>query len=102
MVKKKKTGNIPATIGITAIFIVLGLSLYILSYMRLIESVRDLGLSFGYYFCEIFGITHNITPTVCEKSGIKNELFFNISFELTNNFPACIHRPLFSKGYQRF
>ncbi len=31
---------------------------------RLIEGGRDFGLSVGYYFCEIFGIQHNITPTV--------------------------------------
>lgn len=31
---------------------------------RLIEGGRDLGLSVGYYFCEIVGIEHNITPTV--------------------------------------
>ena len=31
---------------------------------RLVESVRDFGLSVAYYFCEIFQIDHNISPTV--------------------------------------
>ena len=31
---------------------------------RLFESVRDFGLSVAYYFCEIFQIEHNISPTV--------------------------------------
>lgn len=31
---------------------------------RIIESVRDFGLSVAYYFCEIFQIEHNISPTV--------------------------------------
>ena len=33
---------------------------------RIIESVRDFGLSVAYYFCEIFQLDHNITPTVNE------------------------------------
>lgn len=31
---------------------------------RIIESVRDFGLSCAYYFCEIFGIEHTIAPTI--------------------------------------
>lgn len=31
---------------------------------RVIEGGRDFGLSIGYYFCELFSIEHNITPTV--------------------------------------
>lgn len=31
---------------------------------RLIESCRDFGLSLVYYFCELFGFSHNIEPTV--------------------------------------
>ncbi|MDE6472082.1 MAG: hypothetical protein K2L52_03560 [Clostridia bacterium] len=31
---------------------------------RIIEGGRDFGLSIAYYFCEMFGIEHNITPTV--------------------------------------
>lgn len=34
------------------------------SVFRTIESIRDLGLSIGYYFCEMFTIPHSISPTV--------------------------------------
>lgn len=33
---------------------------------RLIEGGRDLGLSVAYYFCELFGVEHGITPTVTQ------------------------------------
>lgn len=49
---------------ITIAFILCGVFIYSGAFGRLIEGVRDFGLSIGYYFCEIFGIKHNITPTV--------------------------------------
>lgn len=33
---------------------------------RVIESGRDFGLSIAYYFCSLFGISYNFTPTVNE------------------------------------
>lgn len=51
-------------IVITLAFILCGVFLYSGALGRLIEGGRDFGLSVGYYFCEIFGIPHNITPTV--------------------------------------
>lgn len=51
-------------IAITLAFILCGVFLYSGALGRLIEGGRDFGLSVGYYFCEIFGIRHNITPTV--------------------------------------
>lgn len=33
---------------------------------RIVESVRDLGLSIAYYFCEMFGFENAIVPTVTE------------------------------------
>lgn len=33
---------------------------------RIIEGGRDFGLSIAYYFAELFGISHNIVPTVNE------------------------------------
>ena len=53
-----------ATLG----FIVCGVFLFPNSLFRLIESVRDFGLSCAYYFCKLFGIENNITPTVTELS----------------------------------
>lgn len=34
------------------------------AYGRVVESIRDFGLSCAYYFCEMFSIEHNITPTI--------------------------------------
>ena len=51
-------------IAITLAFILCGVFLYSGALGRLIEGGRDFGLSVGYYFCEIFGIPHNIMPTV--------------------------------------
>jgi hypothetical protein len=33
---------------------------------RLLESIRDLGISVAYYFCEMFGLPHNFAPTVID------------------------------------
>lgn len=49
-------------------FVVISLALSIFHFKgaltRLGESVRDLALSFAYYFCELLEIEHNIVPTV--------------------------------------
>ena len=51
---------------ITLGFVALGIFRFFGCVGRIIESVRDCGLSIAYYFCEIFEIPHNITPTVNE------------------------------------
>lgn len=51
-------------IAITLGFLVLGVFEFFGAVGRLIESCRDVGLSSGFYFCELFQIPHNITPTV--------------------------------------
>lgn len=51
-------------IAITLGFLALGVFKFFGAVGRLIESFRDVGLSAGYYFCELFQIPHNITPTV--------------------------------------
>ena len=48
---------------------------------RLIESGRDLGLSFAYYFCEMFEVPHGIAPTVIETSAYPVQVFLPFSFE---------------------
>lgn len=63
-------------IVITLAFILCGVFLYSGALGRLIESGRDFGLSVGYYFCEIFGIPHNITPTV---NNLPKILFFDFT-----------------------
>ena len=49
---------------ITLCFVLLGVLVFFGAVGRIIEAVRDLGLSVAYYFCELFFIPHNITPTV--------------------------------------
>lgn len=51
-------------IAITLGFIALGVFVFFGAVGRLIESCRDVGLSTGFYFCELFQIPHNIAPTV--------------------------------------
>lgn len=51
---------------ITLGFVALGIFRFFGCIGRIIESVRDCGLSVAYYFCEIFEIPHRITPTVNE------------------------------------
>ncbi len=53
-------------IAITLAFIACGVFWYVGALGRMIESVRDVGLSVGYYICELFEIEHTIVPTVNE------------------------------------
>ena len=56
--------NITFTVLLTIGFILLGVFVFATSYIRFWQGIIDFGLSAGYYFCAIFSITHNITPTV--------------------------------------
>ena len=56
--------NIIITTAITVITVMLGVFVFSDSYLRLWESICDLGNSAAYYFCELFGIKHSITATV--------------------------------------
>ena len=51
-------------IVITLGFLAIGIFRFFDSVGRVIESVRDLILSVAFYFCELFQIPHEITPTV--------------------------------------
>ena len=51
---------ITITLGIVA----LGFFRFFDSIGRIIEACRDFGLSIAYYFCELFRLPHDITPTV--------------------------------------
>ena len=48
--------NIIITAAISAVMVLLGVFVFSDSYLRLWESLRDLGNSAAYYFCELFGI----------------------------------------------
>jgi len=56
--------NIILTVLLTIAFAVLGAFVFRSSYIRLYYAFKDFGLSVGYYFCEMFGISHSIMPTV--------------------------------------
>ena len=56
--------NIIITAAISAVMVLLGVFVFSDSYLRLWESLRDLGNSAAYYFCELFRIQHSITATV--------------------------------------
>lgn len=51
-------------VAITIGFVALGVFEFFGAVGRLIESGRDIGLSAAFYFCELFQIPHDITPTV--------------------------------------
>lgn len=59
---------------ITAVFfigmVLLGVFVFGSSYLRVWESICDLGSSARYYFCELFGVEHSFTATVKEYSGV--------------------------------
>lgn len=62
--------NIALTVVISLAFVALGVLVFRQSYLRFAESCKDLGFSAAYYICEIFGLEHNIPPTVTEYSGV--------------------------------
>lgn len=80
-------------ISITIGFILCGVFRYFGALGRMIESVRDFGLSVGYYFCEMFEIPHTITPTVNELPKIP---FFDFIQTSTPSTPL----PDTAEGFQ--
>ncbi len=62
--------NITVTVFITLVFVLLGVFIFNLSYLRFWETLCDFGRSVAYYFCGIFGLEHNIPPTVTEYSSV--------------------------------
>lgn len=67
---RRRIFNICLTIVITAAFILLGAFVFGDSYLRFGETAKDFGLSVGYYFCTLFGLDHNIVPSVTEYSSV--------------------------------
>lgn len=70
-------------ITITLGILLLGVFVFPNALGRIIESFRDLGLSIGYFFAELFGIEHTITPTVNEFAQIP---FFD--FPISGGLPS--------------
>lgn len=67
---RRRTFNICLTVVITAAFILLGAFVFGDSYLRFGETTKDFGLSVGYYFCTLFGLDHDIVPSVTEYSSV--------------------------------
>lgn len=63
--------NIILTVLLTIGFILLGAFVFRSSYIRLAYAFKDFGLSVAYYFCEMFGIKHSVTPTVNEIPSVQ-------------------------------
>lgn len=69
-VKRLRIINHIICITITLGILLLGVFAFSNALGRMIESIRDLGLSIGYFFAELFGIKHSIAPTVNELAKI--------------------------------
>ena len=72
---RRRTFNICLTVVITAAFILLGAFVFGDSYLRFGETAQDFGLSVGYYFCTLFGLDHDIVPSVTEYSSVNTSSF---------------------------
>lgn len=67
---RRRVFNICLSVLITAAFAMLAVFVFSDSYLRFGEAVKDFGLSVGYYFCTLFGLEHNIVPSVTEYSSV--------------------------------
>ena len=67
---RRRVFNICLSVLITAAFALLAVFVFSDSYLRFGEAVKDFGLSVGYYFCTLFGLDHDITPSVTEYSSV--------------------------------
>ena len=67
---RRRVFNICLSVLLTAAFALLAVFVFSDSYLRFGEVVKDFGLSVGYYFCTLFGIEHNIVPSVTEYSSV--------------------------------
>lgn len=65
---RRRIVNITTCVLLSCVLVLLGVFVFSTSYIRLIEAFKDFGLSVAYYFCEMFGIPHNITPSVIDIS----------------------------------
>mgnify|MGYP001625316832 FL=1 len=79
---RRRVFNICLSVLITAAFALLAVFVFSDSYLRFGEAVKGFGLSVGYYFCTLFGIEHNIVPSVTEYSSVMDwSIFLPSDFE---------------------
>lgn len=67
---RRRVFNICLSVLITVAFALLAVFVFSDSYLRFGEAVKDFGLSVGYYFCTLFGLDHDIVPSVTEYSSV--------------------------------
>lgn len=60
----RRAVNITVTALISIAFVLLGAFVFTSSYLRFVETLVEFGEAIAFYFCEIFGIEHNIVPGV--------------------------------------
>ena len=66
----RKALHITLSILITISFVLLAIFVFSSSYLRFGETIRDLGCSIAFYFCEIFGIGYELPKAVGGNSAI--------------------------------
>lgn len=66
----RRAVNITVSVLISVIFVLLGVFVFSSSYLRFWETITEFGQSIAFYFCEIFGIEHNIVPSVNAPSQV--------------------------------
>ena len=59
---------------------------FIISYIRLYESIKDLGLSIAYYFCELLQIPYTFKPSINNISSTSQLLIDNFNMIDFSNF----------------
>ena len=67
---RDKTRNTIITLCVSAAMMLLGVLVFTESYLRLAEAARDLGTSATYWFCRVFGMDTDVTPTVNDYSEV--------------------------------
>lgn len=66
----RRAVNITVSMLVSLAFVLLGVFVFSSSYLRFGETLTEFGRSIAYYFCEIFGIEHNIEPNVNAPSQV--------------------------------
>lgn len=66
----RRTINIIVSVLVSLAFVALGVFVFSSSYLRFWETLTEFGQSIAFYFCEIFGIEHNIVPSVNAPSQV--------------------------------
>ena len=80
--KLQRRLNIGLTIALTATFILLGVFVFRVAYVRTFEGLIDLYGGFKYYFCVLFDLPTDNLPTVTKYSEVLNwSIFLPADFE---------------------